>query len=140
MCIRDRDYTYYLVGYINGMDYGCEADYENNGIYKFVNGKLTATFTTDSYVFVKTEGNSKWLLSEAYCTDTTCTFYEGGSEKMFVPGNVSVTFTLTKNADGSVTVSYTTGGSYRLRGPHLDAEGPHAGIQGHRHRQCPLHR
>ena len=105
------DYTYYLVGYINGMDYGCEADYENNGIYKFVNGKLTATFTTDSYVFVKTEGNSKWLLSEAYCTDTTCTFYEGGSEKMFVPGNVSVTFTLTKNADGSVTVSYTTGGT-----------------------------
>ena len=105
------DTTYYLVGYINGMDYGCEGDYENMGIYKFADGKLTATFTTDSYVFVKTEGNGKWLLSEAYCTDTSCTFYEGGSEKMFVPGNVSLTFTLTENADGSVTVSYTTGGS-----------------------------
>ena len=105
------DTTYYLVGYINGMDYGCEADYENMGIYKFVDGKLTATFTTDSYVFVKTEGNGKWLLSEAYCTDTSCTFYEGGSEKMYVPGNVSLTFTLTENADGSVAVSYTTGGS-----------------------------
>jgi hypothetical protein len=46
------DYTYYLVGYINGADYGCEGDWENNGIYKFVDGKLTATFTEDSYVFL----------------------------------------------------------------------------------------
>ena len=33
---------YYLVGYINGADYGCEADWENVGEYKFVNGSLTA--------------------------------------------------------------------------------------------------
>ena len=99
--------VYYLIGYINGADYGCEADWENMGNYKFVNGKLTATFDQDSYVFIKTEGNTKWLLADAYCTDTTCTFSEGKSEKMFVPGGVTLTFTLTENADGSVTVSYT---------------------------------
>ena len=110
----DPDYTapvaqsYYLVGFINGADYGCESDYQNMGQYKFVNGKLTATFTTDSYVFVKTENNGKWLLSDSYCTDTVCTFREGGNEKLFVPGNVQLTFTLTENADGSVTLCYTT--------------------------------
>ena len=43
--------TYYLVGWINGADYGCEGDYTNMGEYKFVNGKLTATFTKDSYSY-----------------------------------------------------------------------------------------
>ena len=118
------DYTYYLVGYINGADYGCEVDYQNMGQYKFVNGKLTATFNQDSYIFVKTEGNGKWLLAESYCTDTTCTFKEGGSEKMFVPGNVQVTFTLTENADGSVTVSYTTGSASASVVPTLTLKAP----------------
>ena len=101
--------TYYLVGWINGADYGCESDYENNGIYKFVNGQLTAKFTQDSYVFVKTENNGKWLLADSYCTDTTCTLRVGGSEKLFLPGGVQLIFSITENADGSVTVSYTEG-------------------------------
>ena len=101
---------YYLVGYINGADYGCEDDYENLGIYKFVDGKLTTSFDTDSYIFVKTGDNNKWMLAESYCTDTTCTFKEGGSEKMFVPGGVELTFTLTENDDGSVTISYVEAG------------------------------
>ena len=104
-----QDTTYYLVGWINGADYGCESDWENMGSYKFVNKQLTVIFDQDSYVFVKTEGNGKWLLTERYCTDTTGTFVVGGSEKMFVPGNVQVTFTLVENADGSVTLSYVTG-------------------------------
>ena len=29
---------YYLIGYINGADYGCEKDWENLGEYKFVDG------------------------------------------------------------------------------------------------------
>ena len=103
--------TYYLVGYINGADYGCEDDYENMGSYKFVDGKLNVKFDSDSYVFLKTEGNGKWLLADAYCQDTTCTFVEGGTEKMFVPGGVQLTFTLTENADGSVTLSYAESGS-----------------------------
>ena len=100
--------TYYLVGFINGANYGCEEDYQNMGQYKFADGKLTATFESDSYVFLKTDGNGKWLLSESYCTDTVCTFVEGGNEKLFVPGNREITFTLTENADGSVTLRYTT--------------------------------
>ena len=97
---------YCLVGYINGANYGCEDDHANVGEYVFTNGKLVATFTADSYIFVKTTDNSKWLLASAYCQDTSCTFVEGGSEKMFVPGGVQLTFTLVENADGSVTVSY----------------------------------
>ena len=103
--------TYYLVGYINGADHGCESDWQNMGSYPLVNGTLTTTFASNSYIFVKTEGNGKWLLSEAYCEDTTCTFREGGSEKMFVPGGVELTFTLTENSDGSVTLRYTQGGT-----------------------------
>ena len=103
--------TYYLVGWINGADHGCEMDYENNGDYKFVNGQLSATFTEDSYVFVKTENNGKWFLADAYCTETNCTFRENGTEKMFVPGGVQLFFRITENDDGSVTVSYTKGGA-----------------------------
>lgn len=99
---------YYLVGYINGANHGCEEDHANPGDYKFTDGKLTATFTQDSYVFLKTGDNSKWLLADSYCTDTTCTFAEEKGEKMFVPGGVGLIFTLIENADGSVTLSYTT--------------------------------
>ena len=99
---------YYLVGYINGANHGCEEDHANLGDYQFTDGKLTATFTQDSYVFLKTGDNSKWLLADSYCTDTTCTFAEEQGEKMLVPGGVELLFTLTENADGSVTVSYTT--------------------------------
>ena len=100
------DQAYYLVGSINGADLGCNDDYENVGPYKFVDGVLTAKFDADSYVFIKTGDNSKWLLADQYCTDITCTFSEGKTEKMFVPGNVELTFTLVENEDGSVTVSY----------------------------------
>ena len=99
--------SYYLVGWSNGADYGCESDYENNGIYKFVNGQLTAKFTQDSYVFVKTANNGKWLLADAYTETPICVMREGGSEKLFVPGGVQLIFNITENADGSVVVSYT---------------------------------
>ncbi|MBE6924081.1 MAG: hypothetical protein E7466_02425, partial [Ruminococcaceae bacterium] len=98
---------YYLIGYINGANYGCEEDYENMGQYKFsFDGKLTATFASDSYVFIKTTGNANWYMAPAYCQDTTCNFVIGGSEKMFVPGNTELVFTLVENADGSLTLSY----------------------------------
>ena len=103
--------TYYLIGYINGADYGCEADYENMGDYKFVDGTLTATFEADSYVFIKTEGNGKWFLTEAYTEETSAVFAEGNGEKMFVPGGQELTFTLVENGDGSLTLSYTIGGT-----------------------------
>ncbi len=106
---QDPEYVdYYLVGWINGADYGCEADHANLGEYKFVDGKLTVTFAQDSYVFVKTgnlEGKSvKWYLFQSYTTGKEGTLYENKSEKMFIPGNVEVVFTLTVNEDGSLTL------------------------------------
>ncbi len=107
---------YYLVGYINGADYGFNDDYANLGEYKFVDGTLTATFTQDSYIFVKTGDNANWYMTENYCSDTTTTLKNtttGASEKMFVPGNVELTFTLTVNDDDTLTLSYVrnSGGS-----------------------------
>ncbi len=100
---------YYLIGYLNGANYGCEEDWENLGEYKFVDGKLSTSFSKDSYVFIKTGDNAHWFLSETYCEDTTVTLKENLTEKMFVPGGVELNFTLTVNEDGSLTLSYTTG-------------------------------
>ena len=100
---------YCLVGYINGADYGCNDDYENIGEYIFVDGTLTTSFTADSYIFVKTTDNANWYLTEAYTEETSATFVSGASEKMKVPANYEITFTLVENADGSVTVSYVLG-------------------------------
>ncbi len=89
--------TYYLVGYINGADYGCEGDWKNMGDYRFVDGKLVVTFVQDSYVFLKTEGNAAWYMTQSYCTDTTATFRNtnsGTTEKLFVPGGVELSLSL----------------------------------------------
>ncbi len=103
---------YYLIGYINGADYGCESDSANLGQYKFVNGQVVATFTETSYVFVKTGDNVNWYMTNGwqgevnsatlYTTDIT----GENSNKLYVPGGVEVTFTLVENADGSLTLSY----------------------------------
>ena len=119
----DESSTYYLVGYINGADYGCEADYANLGEYKFVDGKLTATFTQDSYVFVKTGDNANWYMAQAYSTATSVTLKNtstGTSEKLFVPGNVELTFTLVENSDGSLTLSYAPAGAEEPEEPTVD--------------------
>ena len=116
---------YYLIGYINGADYGCEADAENMGDYKFVDGTLTATFEVDSYVFVKTEGNTDWFMSDGFAGQSPATLINTKNtltdyNKLFVPGGVEVTFTLVENADGTLTLSYTTGTSTDLE--DVDAE------------------
>ena len=116
--------AYYLVGYINGADYGCEWDWQNLGQYRFVDGRLTTTFTQDSYVFVKTGDNQDWLMASAYCEASTCTFAVGGNEKMFVPAGVEVTFALTENTDGSVTLTYTTGSTPASVIPTLTLKSP----------------
>ena len=101
---------YYLIGYINGADYGSEKDWENLGEYKFVDGKLVVTFNQDSYVYLKDSENANWYMFESYITATTGTLKNtstGTSEKMLVPGNVEVTFTLVDNGDDTFTLSYT---------------------------------
>jgi len=100
---------YYLVGYINGADYGIKDDIANLGTYKFVDGKITAKFTADSYVVVKdSKGNIYW--SDSYCEDVAVTLKKSGyvkDEKMFAPRNVDLEYTLVVNADGTLTLSYT---------------------------------
>ena len=118
---------YYLVGYINGANYGCEEDHQNMGEYRFVDGKLTVTFQQDSYVFLKTTGNANWYMAQAYSDGTTAVFYNtntGAIEKLFVPGGVEVTFTLTINNNDTLTLSYTNAVSVKpvltLKAPTLE--------------------
>ena len=92
---------YYLYGYVNSADIS-----SNEDGYKFVDSKLTASFTAaDNYVFVKNAEGTAYMAAE-YCTDTTVTLAAGNDEKLYVPGNVEVTFTLVENADGTLTLSY----------------------------------
>ena len=112
----DTASAYYLFGHINGADYACEGDSANMGKYKFSNGKLTATFDTDSYVAVKTEGNGAWYMTDGWQENaTSVTLYDTSTsgitpDKLRVPGGVKITFTLVKNSNGTLTLSYVTDG------------------------------
>lgn len=106
--------SFYLFGYINGKDYACEEDAANMGQYQFVDGSLTVCFEQDSYVAVKSQNNAKWYMTDGWLgTETsTATLYDTAitgvnSNKLYVPGNVTVVFTLTENPDGSLTLSYS---------------------------------
>ncbi len=104
---------YYLIGFINGADYGIGDDWQNIGDYLFVNNKLTITVTTDSYVGMKSGDNADWYLANAWHgTDVTATtLYHtntGAEEKLFVPGGYVVTFVLMDNGNDTYTLSYST--------------------------------
>ena len=105
---------YYLFGYINGANYACDEDYSNLGTYKFVNGKLTATFASDSYVAVKASNNQDWYMTNGWLgyEATSATLYHtstlADSNKLFVPGGIEVTFTLVDNGDNTFTLSYVS--------------------------------
>ncbi len=111
-CVACGELSYYLFGYINGADYGCENDAENLGEYKFENGTLTVTFSEDSYVAVKTSDNAVWYMTNGWVGDTatSANLYDVNTEidanKLRVPGGSEVTFTLQENSDGSLTLSY----------------------------------
>lgn len=97
---------YFLVGYINREDY-------TGGTYKFSeDGKLTATFETDSHVYVVNGTGSEEYMTNGYVGGAaSATLYNTKTssftaDKVLVPGGVEVTFTLEKNADGSMTLSY----------------------------------
>ena len=79
--------AYYLVGYINGADYGIEADWANLGDYAFVNGTVTVEFTADSYVIVKDENltgfwTDGWL--GAGVTEVVLGEFGGNNNKVMV--------------------------------------------------------
>ena len=112
VCLMEEPATeYYLFGFINGRDYGCESDYQTMGEYLFIDGQLTVTFGTDSYVAVKTTGNRSWYMTQQWLgTDVTgATLYNtttGAYEKLFVPGGQTVTFHLTVNEDDTLELYY----------------------------------
>ena len=113
----DPDYVatspdYYLFGYINGSNYACEEDHANLGRYKFIDGKLNVTFDSDSYVAVKNGNNSDyymtngWLGNSATHATLYSTDYLATPDKLFVPGGKPITFTLSVNGNGTLSLSY----------------------------------
>ncbi|MBR3972118.1 MAG: hypothetical protein IKJ83_04485, partial [Ruminococcus sp.] len=106
---------FYLFGYINGADYACEGDSENIGTYKFENGTLTAQFTENSYVAVKTGDNLEWYMTDGYPGDSAreAVLYNTNkginAEKLYVPKDIEVTFTLINNGNGTYTLRYELG-------------------------------
>ncbi len=127
-----------LFGSINGADYACGTDAANMGSYLFEATDtenvytLTATFPGDSYVGLKRDKDDKdgaGLLyysaagnpgsaSSAVLTDRGETTDTG--HLLFVPGNRKVVFTLTRNTDGSFTLSYEQPTDYRVAGDFTD--------------------
>ena len=105
------DQDFYLFGTINGENYGCEEDWESLGDYKFVDGKLSVTFDTVSYVAVKTGDNKGWYMTDGWAGITkSVTLYSTSvlgedANKLIVPAG-KVDFTLTANDDGTLTLSY----------------------------------
>ena len=93
---------YYLHGYINGADVA-------GTNYKFENGSLSVTFSSDSYVYIndgskdyKTEG---WLGSGVTSATLKDSSTISNGDKLMVPAG-NVVFTLVDNGNGSVTLSY----------------------------------
>ena len=100
------DKSYYLVGYINAADYSGED-------YKFVDGKLTVTFTAATYVAIKSSANENWYMSAGWQGNaTSATLYDSSTidneDKLQLPENTEITLSLTENTDGTLTLSYTT--------------------------------
>ncbi|MBQ1978042.1 MAG: SH3 domain-containing protein, partial [Ruminococcus sp.] len=116
ICTRPEP-EYYLVGFINGKDYGINEDYDNPGEYKFVDGKLVVTFTENSYVMLKAPEEDVCYMTNGYPPEGTTTvtlydatyLYEHGlkEEKLFVPRGREITFTLVNNGNNTFTLSYT---------------------------------
>jgi hypothetical protein len=83
----------------------------NLGQYKFVAGKLTATFAVDSYVALKSGDNLDWYMTNGWLGEevTAATLYNtntGSNEKLFVPGGAEITFTLIDNGNDTYLLTY----------------------------------
>lgn len=108
--ICKKTLEYYLAGYINGQNIGCEENFALTGYYLFSNGKLTVSFDSDSFVFVKTKNNEIWYMAETSENASSSILVDtakGASEMMFIPGGVNVTFTLSLMENGSLGIEYT---------------------------------
>ena len=104
--------AYYLFGWINGADYAMGDD---PGEYRFINGKLAASFEEVSYVGVRTN-DGKWYMTDGWAGEVTSVVLHNTEDlgedanKLQVPGGSVVTFTLTVNEeDDTLTLSYKNG-------------------------------
>ncbi len=125
---------YYLFGYIDNRNYGCEDDFTTLGEYKFdENGKLTTTFMHDSYVAVKASDNYHFYMTNGWqgyeCTSAI--LYSTGAlsnaDKLYVPGGAKITFTLVDNGDDTFNLSYEI--EERILPPVLTAKYPTLSIE-----------
>ena len=101
--------SYCLYGYIEGQDYGKgDEHWQEIGEYVFgSDNTLTATFTQDAYVGVKTTDLQNWYApSEGGTYENPVTLVKDGAGDMHVDAG-TVTFTLSDNGDGTLTLSYT---------------------------------
>ena len=97
-----------LFGWIEGADYeGLDYTFDENG-------KLTTVFTQDAYVAIKAADSSEYFMVpndhyQANPTASSFNFYGRNDwanyQKMFVPANKQVTFTLT-GVEGGFNLSY----------------------------------
>ena len=104
--------AYYLFGWINGADYAAG---DELGEYRFVNGKLAASFEDVSYVGVRTN-DGKWYMTDGWAGEVESVILYNtenlGEEanKLQVPGDSVITFTLIVNEeDDTLTLSYKLG-------------------------------
>ena len=123
-----------LFGSIDGADYACGADAESMGGYLFEPGgtenvyTLTATFPGDSYVGLKRDKDDKdgpgllyYSAAENPGASASAVLTDRGETTdtdhlLFVPGRRKVIFTLTRNSDGSFTLSYELPADYGVVG------------------------
>lgn len=111
---------YYLAGFINGKDYGIEADSGNLGSYKFVNGKLTVQFSQAAYVVVKDASNNTYWSPTYVSSGNTATFYKGDkADKMLVTGG-KINFTLYKGDSNSLILTYEVESGTEIEIPSID--------------------
>ena len=110
---------YYLVGYINGADYGIESDIDSFGDYKFVDGKVTVTFTETSYVIVK-DSDKVLYMTNGFATEVPVELKKQSelgenADKLMVPAG-TYDFTLTAGENDTFTLSYVRKGAPEIKG------------------------
>ena len=111
---------YYLAGYINGADYGIEANAANLGSYKFVDGKLSVELAQAAYVVVKDSANNIYWSPTYVDSAKSATLYKGDkADKLYVPGG-KITFTLYHGSNGSLVLSYEVEAGTEIEIPTID--------------------